>query len=119
MVTICGPKYPMSSRPYFSVSLVQKRYEEYKEVVFNSRSKATFVDITTDDWISRHSLMNSQQLLNQLLQQSAIISNTNQTQSDPQCRAQNSDTVQSLATTKNDMNRQQKNDKRTIYKPYT
>ena len=53
MVTICGPKYPMSSRPYFSVSLVQKRYEEYKEVVFNSRSKATFVDITTDDWISR------------------------------------------------------------------
>ena len=43
----------MSSKLYFSESLVQKRYEEYKEVVFNSLSKAKFANITTDDWISR------------------------------------------------------------------
>ena len=42
-----------------------------------------------------------------------------QTQSDPQFRAQSGDTVQSLATTQNDMNRQQTNDIRTIYKTYT
>ena len=43
----------MSSRLYFSESLVQKRHEEYKEVVFKSLSKAKFANITTDDWISR------------------------------------------------------------------
>jgi len=37
------------------------------------------------------------------LQQSGIILNTNQTQSDPQCRAQSGDTVQSLTTTQNDI----------------
>ena len=43
----------MSSRLYFSESLVQKRHEEYKEVVFKLLSKAKFANITTDDWISR------------------------------------------------------------------
>lgn len=37
------------------------------------------------------------------MQQSGIIVNTNQTQSDPQCRAQSDDTVQSLTTTQNDI----------------